>query len=66
MFSLGGIMTKKSLMQQGKRIQVVLDERQLSATSGGWIGGAGLGVAGQAPADGQTQIDSAMDGYVRG
>jgi hypothetical protein len=59
-------MTKKSLMQKGKSIQDVLDERRLSAARGGWIGGAGLGVAGAAPADGQPQIDSAMDGYIRG
>jgi hypothetical protein len=56
-------MTKKSQ----KKNPVVLNERQLSVASGGWIGGAGLGVAavGQTPADGQPQTN-AMDGYVRG
>ncbi len=57
-------MTKKSL----KKNPIVLNERQLTVASGGWIGGAGLGVAGvtQQPTDGQPQTNSAMDGYIRG
>jgi len=56
-------MTKKSL----KKTPVVLNERQLTVASGGWIGGAGLGVAGvtQPPTDAQLQSE-AMDGYIRG
>ncbi len=60
---------KKSCKENGKRDQVVLNERQLSV-AGGWIGGAGLGVAGLVeqtpPADAQPQMSSAMDGYIRG
>jgi len=56
---------KKSL-KQSRKAQVVLNERELSATKGGWIGGAGLGVAATTPPDGSAQLNSAMDGYVRG
>jgi len=57
-------MAKKIAKQPRSEYPVVVAERHLTAAKGGWVAGAGLGVAGEAPAP--TVLDQQMDAYIRG